>query len=189
MNQKQKLGYMVLGAGIMAVGITIGQFITPNIEAQSNGVFDEIVCKKLSVVDEEGNKAIDLSTDEGARSIMIYDKEGIPEIILDAGSLGTTVTIHNKETGGGISLFAEEVSSGIWVRHKGRGHIDLSIDEESGEVAVYGKFGAAYLKSGLIGSGAAVYYHDKGGIGLSAREFWNRITINDGAGQIQWEAP
>ena len=36
MNQKQKLGYMVLGAWIMALGIIIGQLvITPNIEAQS----------------------------------------------------------------------------------------------------------------------------------------------------------
>ena len=33
MNYKQKFGYMALGAGIMAVGITIGQFITPIIEA------------------------------------------------------------------------------------------------------------------------------------------------------------
>ena len=31
MNQKQKLGYMVLGAWIMAVGITIGQWRTPDI--------------------------------------------------------------------------------------------------------------------------------------------------------------
>ena len=31
MNNKQKLGYTLLGAGIMAVGITIGQFLTPNI--------------------------------------------------------------------------------------------------------------------------------------------------------------
>ena len=40
-----------------------------------------------------------------------------------------------------------------------------------------------------MGSGAAVYYHNKGGIGLSARDFGTRITVNDGAGQIQWEAP
>ena len=29
MNHRQKLGYMVLGALILAIGITIGQFITP----------------------------------------------------------------------------------------------------------------------------------------------------------------
>ena len=45
MNHRQKLGYIALGAGIMAVGITIGQFITPQLEAQSNGVFDKVVCR------------------------------------------------------------------------------------------------------------------------------------------------
>ena len=30
MNHKQKLGYMALGAGIMALGIIIGQVITPD---------------------------------------------------------------------------------------------------------------------------------------------------------------
>ena len=57
MNHKQKLAYILLGAGIMAVGIIIGQFITPNIEAQSNGVFDKIPCRELEVVNgkEGGN--------------------------------------------------------------------------------------------------------------------------------------
>ena len=50
MNYKQKLGYILLGAGIMAIGITIGQFITPNIEAQNNGVFEKITCRELEVV-------------------------------------------------------------------------------------------------------------------------------------------
>ena len=60
MNQKQKLGYMVLGAGIMAIGIIIGQVVTPDIEAQSNGVFDEITCRSLKVVDEKGETGIQL---------------------------------------------------------------------------------------------------------------------------------
>ncbi len=34
MNHKQKLGYMPLGAGILAVGIIIGQVVTPDIEAE-----------------------------------------------------------------------------------------------------------------------------------------------------------
>ena len=54
MNYKQKLGYMALGAVILAVGITIGQFVTPNIEAQSNGVFDTITCRELRFVGENG---------------------------------------------------------------------------------------------------------------------------------------
>ncbi|MYE88319.1 hypothetical protein F4X33_04905 [Candidatus Poribacteria bacterium] len=65
MNHKQKLGYTLLGAGIIAVGITIGQFITPNIEAQSNGVFDKITCHEIEVVDEKGKRAIVLQSMKG----------------------------------------------------------------------------------------------------------------------------
>ena len=45
-NHKPKLGYMALGAGILALGIIIGQWGTPDIEAQSNGVFDEITSRR-----------------------------------------------------------------------------------------------------------------------------------------------
>ena len=40
----------------MAVGIIIGQVITPDIEAQSNGVFDKITCRGIEVVDENGKR-------------------------------------------------------------------------------------------------------------------------------------
>ena len=83
MSHKQKLGYALLGAGIMAVGITIGQFITPNIEAQSNGVFDKITCRELEVLDENGNEAIVLSTElinrdnkPKANGVLVLDKQG-----------------------------------------------------------------------------------------------------------------
>ena len=58
MNNKQKLGYTLLGVGIMAGGITIGQFITPNVKAQNNGVFDKITCRELEVMDKAGKSAI-----------------------------------------------------------------------------------------------------------------------------------
>ena len=58
MQNKQKLGYMALGAGIMALGIIIGQWGTPDIEAQSNGVFDEITSRSLRIVDKHGKDAI-----------------------------------------------------------------------------------------------------------------------------------
>ena len=49
MNYKQKFLYTLLGAGFMAVGIIIGQWGTPDIEAQSDGVFDTIICRQLFV--------------------------------------------------------------------------------------------------------------------------------------------
>lgn len=76
MNHKQKLGYMALGTGILVVSIMIGQFATPDIEAQSDGVFDEISCRKLKVVDNEGNTAIGLVGDTFVNGIYILDRSG-----------------------------------------------------------------------------------------------------------------
>ena len=76
MNYKQKLGYMALGAGLLAVGIIIGQWGTPDIEAQSNGVFDKIACREIEVIDKDGNEAIRLYTTKHGGDIRMYSKDG-----------------------------------------------------------------------------------------------------------------
>ena len=96
MNYKQKLGYTLLGAGIMALGITIGQFITPNIEAQSNGVFNKIVCREIEVLDEDGNKAIGLRSNDKATSVSIYDRRGNIAAVLGTEEDGTRLTFWDK---------------------------------------------------------------------------------------------
>lgn len=82
MNYKQKLGYMALGAGILVVGIMIGHLVTPDIEAQSNGVFDEINCRKLTATDNEGHAAIGLVGDTFVNSVYILDRSGNEAISL-----------------------------------------------------------------------------------------------------------
>lgn len=58
------------------VGIIIGQFVTPDIKAQNNGVFDEITCRQLKVVDCAGRDAIGLVGIGPANGIYILDKSG-----------------------------------------------------------------------------------------------------------------
>ena len=100
MNHKQKLGYMALGALILAIGITIGitigQFITPNIEAQQNGVFDEITCRQLTVVDENGEVVIALgSIKHWGNGIAIYDSNGKMAFRLYSDKSGNHIRISN----------------------------------------------------------------------------------------------
>ena len=51
MNHKQKLAYMALGAGILALGILIDNLTSSPVTAQTDG---EITCQKLTFVNETG---------------------------------------------------------------------------------------------------------------------------------------
>ena len=149
MNHKQKLGYTLLGAGIMAVGITIGQFVTPNIEAQSNGVFDKIVCQQLEVVDKAGKRIAFLGRDVFYQSIgqgmegnvfEIFDKDGKPAIKLSANIMNEVI-IHDKTGDNAIRLYAfGGVSSGvssIQVFERGDKGFDLTISDGYRTMTVY----------------------------------------------------
>ena len=114
MNNKQKLGYTLLGAGIMAVGITIGQFLTPNIEAQSNGVFDKIVCREIEEVDKNGNKAIALFSDADFTRLIVYNPQGKQGIKLESGGWGNYVIVRNfrrSERAAAKLISKEDISS------------------------------------------------------------------------------
>ena len=115
MNHKQKLGYILLGAGIMALGIIIGQFITPNIEAQSGGVFDKITCREIEVVGSKGNKAIVLTSHEVESKMVFYDREEKPAVKLASSVMGNEVLINDIKGYRGIwlntgSLLTNEVA-------------------------------------------------------------------------------
>ena len=78
MNHKQKLGYTVLGTVTMLIGLGVGAIVSPPLIAQRNGVFDEIECSKLTVVDKTGKPAVLLATSGTGSSVTVFDKSGIP---------------------------------------------------------------------------------------------------------------
>ena len=97
MNHKQKFGYMALGAAVLALGVIIGQWVTPDIEAQNNGVFDKVVCRELEVINEEGSKrAIHLGSDNVGSFLSLKDEDGEAAITLSVDGLGKGITIYAK---------------------------------------------------------------------------------------------
>ena len=93
MNYKQKLGYMVLGAVIMLVGMGAAFVLSPPLSAHDT---EYIVCKGLTVVDGKRNKAIRLMVGENRNYIIVYDKTGKKAVGLHTDGTGNGVVVFDK---------------------------------------------------------------------------------------------
>ena len=186
MNHKQKLGYMALGAGILALGIMIGQFVTPASEAQSNGVFDEITCRSLSVIDDKGQTAIQLDTSI-FNSVTVFDKVGNECILLADTSFGSTVTVYGRAGSKGIALGSSMVDgNGVAIFDKaGKMAIRLQADDEGNDLQVLNK-GDLGIGLGSHAEGNGVTVFDKAGnraILLDGTKEFNTVTVYDKVGK------
>ena len=108
MNQKQKFGYTFLGVMIMLVGIGVGSIVSPPLIAQRDGVFGEIKCTKLTVVDEAGKTAIVLGVLENGNHVTVVDKTGKPAIILGVLEDENQLAVFDKTGKPAIALYVPE---------------------------------------------------------------------------------
>lgn len=140
MNHKQKLGYTVLGAVIMLVGLAIGAIVSQPLIAQRNGVFDEIVCKSLEVVDDKGKTQIFLGSVDGGfislsdrlgkhkAGLYTYQASGVlklknddgEEVVrLDATKNGGTIRTYDKD-GKLVVVMEASNTGGVVQTYKGK---------------------------------------------------------------------
>ena len=76
-----------------------------NIEAQNNGVFDKIVCREIEVVDQDGNQAISLGSNERGNGVIVYDNQGKTAFVLHSSEKrDNTLFIFDKQGKAAISL-------------------------------------------------------------------------------------
>ena len=186
MNYKQKLGYMVLGAGILALGIIIGQVVTPDIEAQSNGVFDKITCRELQVVDEKGRQTISISSANGTALVTLFDTHsGVPGVMLGSSKEMNYVHVTDKRSAGvpGISLYCDNGVNGAIVTNTGSAveAIILGSNDTQNYVSVINKLGQqGIILSNLNFGGSTVTVYDnqeREAISLSSTGAHNSLNI------------
>ena len=162
MDCKQKFLYTLLGAGIMVVGITIGQFITPTLDAQSNGVSDKIVCRTLEVVDEAGNRMIVLGSEAMGNALVVLDKRGLPALTLKHTRGGNAVVVYDERGAPAATLGSTPKSNLVIVTDRRTGNPAVRLGATNGGgnlVAVSDKTGepAVILSSVPKGNGISVY--------------------------------
>ena len=200
MNQKQKFGYTVLGALIMLVGIGVGSIVSPPLVAQRDGVFGEIECTKLKVVDKTGKTAIVLAADTLAnRVVVIFDRAGEPAVGISASGLGNSLGIYGKARKQVVSLRTDEdwaevdIYGDVGIHDKaGNIAVGLSADEDGGDVAIYSKAGKTGIGLSAGEEGHSVLMFNQTGkpaIGLVAiGEENHNIIVFDKTGSAKWLA-
>ena len=142
MNHRQKFGYTVLGAVIMLVGIGVGSIVSPPLVAQRDGVFGEIECPQLKVVDKAGKPAIMLIVNEEDNTVVVVDKMGNPAIALSTDEQETQVSIYNKAGKPVVVLAASEEANHVFIADKaGKPAVALAAVENEGNAVVFDKAG------------------------------------------------
>ena len=162
MNLKQKYFYTALGAVIMLIGIGVGSIVSPPLIAQDTpekGVFSEVECRRLVVLDKAGNKAVALYAEALGNSVALYNSEGKRAVILSAGKRGrsNSVTIRNKSAKNTINLFvSEQLGTSVSIKNPvGKGRIRLSARESGSRISVADKAGNVLWEAPVRKEGAA----------------------------------
>ena len=143
MNYKQKLGYMALGAGILALGIIIGQWETPDIEAQNKGVLDEIQCKNLVIVDDAGKQAIELG--KNGNDVLIYDRAGQVRIALGRMGREEVFTRYGAKVSDGYGMTVYSAKG--W---RGVDELRLYTDNDSSRILLLKSMGDGISAEALL---------------------------------------
>ena len=121
---KQKLTYMVIGclftlAGYICATLGGSEFQPTNASAQDTNkqVIDEIVCRKLRIVNREGKTVVRLEAfHTGAAGLVLYNKEGKQVFWVSSSGDGSTLSMFNKDG---------EKTFWVWSSDVGGGHLAI----------------------------------------------------------------
>ena len=192
---KQKLAYMGLGCLFTIIGYILAS-LGGDVDAQSEGdkseptVVDEIVCRKLKVVDVDGKTGITMGAHQGAGYMSIYypsNKLGIsigaflpsgggymsiyhpsgkPGIRIQTGSDGGSIIVYHQNGGPGVSIRTDSNGGYMNVSHaSGKKAITIGIGDTSKEgfVQVQRKDQNGLIQLGANEYGGTMAIFNKGG--------------------------
>ena len=163
MNMKQKLTYMLIGCLFTLAGTVISNLTNTPTQAQDEKVIDEIVCKKLKIVNDEGITMSVLGSSLGRGRLGMYNEVGKPRVYIGTSIFGggymqmvnaagmPLVSIVSLSNGGSISIDNAAgmplVSIGTSVGNKAG---SLSINNETGKTLINIGGQAGHPNDGII---------------------------------------
>ena len=124
---KQKLAYMALGCLFTIIGYILASLSGNPVDAQSQRdkseptVIDEIVCRKLRVVNADGKIAVLISTDSNDGGLLLVkDKAGKGSTQLSVNEYGGIALVTNKNREVVAGLSANEYGGGFDIFNNGK---------------------------------------------------------------------
>ena len=201
MKHKVSVRDMVLGAVIMLIGLAVGAVVSPPIIAQRAGVFGEIECTGLKVVDKHGKTAIELGSYESGNEVTLFDKSGKVGVVLGAiDGWANVVNIHDRSAGKpGIALQSIDQGNTVYVYDRSGSEkpgIYLQSIDQGNEVTLLDKSGKVGVNLAAIDGINGVSVHDtygKARITLTTLDITDEsnaaVSVLDQYRNIIWQAP
>ena len=174
----QKFRYTILGAVIMLLGIGLGAIISPSLIANPKTTrLDEIICSKITVVDENGKVGVVLFATGEINGLVINEKNTANKAVTIASNKAASVISVQKSTAPqklpeatrGITIEALKDVQRIALHDENR-FPQLLLSNAPGEASV------------LVSGGADKFNVVSGRQGTQA-------AIFNSAGYIKWRTP
>lgn len=116
----------------------LGGFIAAAAPKAQDEDLEDLFCKSLSVVNDDGKPVVMLYADGGGGSIGIRNAAQEAAFIVGAGEKETALTLNPAGKGGGVSLMAGSTSGVISLRGaNGKNAAMIFSEKSAGRVALY----------------------------------------------------
>ena len=181
---KQKLAYMALGCLFTIIGYILASLSGNPVNAQSQRdkseptIIDEIVCRHLWVVNDDGKRAVSIGAGSDGGYIIVYHANSRPAVSIGTFSNGGYISVYHANSKPVVDIVTTSNGGFMTVNHaSGENAIVMGIDDTKKEfvkVLAKDQKGSIQLSANEYGGAMVIFnkgsqnvlqarVHDKGG--------------------------
>lgn len=154
----------VLSTGVVALVVLFAGFILAGAAA---GPADEVVARRLSIVDDDGISKAEVLIVDGAGGIVLRDSNGNRRAVLHAGPDVPSLAMYEGSGENPVAVLgiAEDLPSLLLTDTSGNLRVKVTVDEEVAGFGVYSIAGENQVWAGTGSTGSNVVLSDESGRG------------------------
>jgi hypothetical protein len=143
MHLKQKLTFMAFGSILTLAGYLLAtptRDVTAQSETDKATVFDEIYCRELNIVDEDGKTRVTIGTISNGGFMSVDNADGRSVVTISTTSSGGFMLVNHADGGTAVTIGTSDDKRGfVSVDGKStKGLIQLTANEYGGRMSIFG---------------------------------------------------